>query len=285
MSPDAVATFEAEHARLVGLAYRITGSRAEADDVVQDAWIRWQGAEADVDRPAAWLTTVTSRLALDRLRSARHRREEYPGPWLPEPLATEPGPGELAELADSLTYGFLTVLERLGPTERVVLLLADVFGMPMSEIAAVVDRSEVATRQVASRARTRVREERTRFATNDDAAWQATVAFLAAAQEGDLDGLVRMLSDDALMLTDGGPDIHAARRPVVGPTRIARFVANVTKRLQPADVIELATVNGVPGLVVRSPDGRAQLAMAVEADAGGIHHLYAVNNPDKLARL
>ncbi len=286
MTPDAVATFEAERPRLVGLAYRIIGSQTDAEDIVQDAWLRWQGTDRDVvERPAAWLTTVTSRLALDRLRSAHHRRELYPGPWLPEPWAPGADPADHAEQADSLTFGFLTVLERLGPIERVVFLLAEVFDMPLAEIAEVVNRSHAATRQIASRARTRVRAERTRFATNDEAAQLALIAFLAAAQDGDLDQLIAMLSEDAVLVSDGGPDTHAARRPVVGADRIARFVANLARRIPPDQSFELTTLNGVPGLIVRGQHGPADLALAVERDETGIHHLYAVLNPAKLQHL
>ena len=151
--------FEQERPRLLGLAYRMLGSIVDADDVVQDAWLRWQTVESEVIRsPEAWLTTATTRLALDRIRSHRRRREEYVGPWLPEPLVSEAGPEEAAELADSLTFGFLTVLDRLGPIERAVFLLADVFAVPFAEIADTVGKSEAACRQIASRARRRLRE-------------------------------------------------------------------------------------------------------------------------------
>jgi RNA polymerase sigma-70 factor (ECF subfamily) len=286
VTADRTAVFEAERARLTGLGYRMLGSQAEAEDVVQDAWIRWQRVEEPIANPAAWLTTVTSRLALDRLRSARAQRESYPGPWLPEPLSADPGPADHAELADSITFGFLTVLERLGPVERVVFLLAEVFDVPLAEVAEVVGRSPDATRQIASRARKRMRDDRTRFAANDESAWQTTLAFLAAAQDGDLDGLIELLSADAVLISDGGPDRHAARRPVVGPERIARFVANVTKRMAPDSVSQMAEVNGVPGLVVRQGfDGPAEFALAIECDEHSIHHLYVVINPDKLQHL
>ena len=152
------ALFERERPRLVGLAYRMLGTVADAEDVVQDAWFRWQAVPpGGVDRPAAWLTTVTARIALDHLRTARRRRESYVGPWLPEPLVAEAGPAEVAEVAESLRFGFLTVLDELGPVERAVFLLADVFAVPFAEIAVTVGRSEAACRQIASRARRRVR--------------------------------------------------------------------------------------------------------------------------------
>ncbi len=278
------ATFEAERGRLVGLAYRITGSRAEADDVVQDAWLRWQRADpSTVVRPAAWLTTVTSRLALDRLKSARHRRETYVGPWLPEPADPEPGPADRAELAESLTVGFLTILERLGPVERVVFLLADVFGVPFDEIATVVDKTPEACRQVASRARRRVRQERPRFEATDEEAWRVTAAFLSAAQAGDLDALVALLADDALLVSDGGAERHAARRPIVAE-RIPRFVANLTRRTEAGDVITPRLLNGQPGVVVER-DGRVEFALTVSVVGGEVDRIWIHRNPTKLEAL
>lgn len=277
--------FEAERSRLVGLAYRITGSRAEADDVVQDAWLRWQRADPDtVTRPAAWLTTVTSRLSLDRLKSARNQRETYVGPWLPEPADREPGPADHAELAESLTIGFLALLERLGPTERVVFLLADVFSVPFDDIALVVDKSPEACRQTASRARRRIRDERPRYTPTDDDAWRVTTAFLGAAQAGDLDTLVSLLADDALAISDGGPRQHAARRPIVAE-RIPRFIANLSRReVRPDDVLVPRLVNGQPGLVVER-DGAPILALAFSVHNGQVHRLWAIVNKEKLATL
>lgn len=276
--------FEAERARLVGLAYRITGSRAEADDVVQDAWLRWQRADpATVARPAAWLTTVTSRLSLDRLKSARHQRETYVGPWLPEPANAEPGPAEHAELAESLTIGFLALLERLGPAERVVFLLAEVFSVPFDEIARVVDKTPEACRQIASRARRRVRDDRPRYAPTDDDAWQVTAAFLSAAQVGDLDSLVALLTDDALLVSDGGAQRHAARRPIAA-ARIPRFLVSVTRRIAPGDVVVPRLVNGQPGVVIEK-DGVADTALALSVVDGLVDRVWVIVNPDKLRTL
>lgn len=277
--------FEDERSRLVGLAYRITGSRTEADDIVQDAWLRWNGTDrSTVDRPAAWLTTVTSRLALDRLRSARHRRETYVGPWLPEPTTLAPGPAEQAELAESLTMGFLAVLERLSPVERVVFLLADVFGVPFADIAPAVDKSPDACRQVASRARRRVREVQPRFTPTDDEAWQVTVAFLAAAQQGDTETLVHLLAEGALATSDGGPHQRAARRPIVAD-RIPRFIVNLTRRgLTPDDEVIPVRLNGQPGVAVRR-HGRTTLAVAVSVSRGQVDRVWSVLNPAKLAAL
>jgi RNA polymerase sigma-70 factor (ECF subfamily) len=281
---DATDAFEAERPRLAGLAYRITGSRTGADDLVQDAWLRWQRADpATIERPAAWLTTVISRLALDHLKAARHTRETYVGPWLPEPANPAPGPAERAELAESLTLGFLTVLERLGPTERVVFLLADVFAVSFDEIAGVVDKTPEACRQVASRARRRVREGRPRFAPTDDDAWRVTAAFLAAAQAGDIDGLVALLADDALLVSDGGADHHAARRPLPA-SRIPRFIANVMKRTPEGAAIEVRLVNGQPGMVFRE-HGEVTYAASCAVTEGRIERINILVNPTKLKTL
>ena len=278
--------FESERGRLLGVAYRITGSRAEADDIVQDAWLRWERADrSDIERPAAWLTTVTSRLALDRLRSAQHRRETYVGPWLPDAVAPEPGPAERTELVESLTMGFLAVLERLQPVERVVFLLADVFDVPFDEIATVVDRRSTTCRQIASRARRRVREERPRFAPTDDEAWRVTNAFLEAASAGDLETLLSVLAPDVLHVSDGGPDYRAARHPVVGADRVARLTVTLASRGAAMGLVpEPRLVNGQPGFVARDATG-VRLALVASVVEGRIDRLCLVVNPDKLATL
>jgi RNA polymerase sigma-70 factor, ECF subfamily len=280
----AVDLFEAERAHLLGVAYRITGSRAEADDIVQDAWLRWQSADqVAIERPGAWLTTVTSRLALDRLRSAQHRREQYVGPWLPEMATTEPGPDVRAELIESLTLGFLAVLERLGPVERVVFLLADVFKVPYDEIATVVDRSPEACRQVASRARRRVRAERPRFKPTDDDAWRVAGAFLEAALAGDIDAVLAVLSPEVVEVSDGGAHHRAGRRPVVGADRVARLVVNIArKNIGPHLEVEPRLVNGQPGVVLVER-GHVRLALACSVVDGLVDRVWVLVNPAKTA--
>ena len=278
------ADFEHERPRLVGLAYRITGSRSTAEDVVQDAWLRWEHADqAAIDRPAAWLTTTTSRLALDHLKSARHQRESYVGPWLPEVATTEPGPADQVELAESVTIGFLALLERLGPVERVVFLLADVFAVPFEEIAASVDRSPEACRQIASRARVRVREGRPRFTPTDDGAWQVATAFLTAAQVGDTTSLISLLASDAVAVSDGGAAHRAARRPIVAE-RIPRYVINLTARLPTDGETTLQHINGQPGIVIWV-EGKPVMAVGVAVANGQVQHLWSILNPDKLRSL
>lgn len=280
--------FEAERSRLQAVAYRMLGSTADAEDVVQEAWLRWArlGSEgqAAIERPAAWLTTVASRLSLDKLKSAQRQREEYIGPWLPEPVLTDGDPAMAAELAESLTIGFLAVLERLAPVERAVFLLADVFAEPYSAIAPVVDRSEEACRQIASRARRHVREDRHGFepvaARRDD----LVHAFMAACTFGQVDDLRRVLGDDVVLISDGGRDVHAARRPVVGVSRVSRLLHNLSSRLPADAVAELHAVNGEPGLVF-TRGGIVWLVMAFEMRHDRIAAIRLVLNPAKLAGL
>jgi RNA polymerase sigma-70 factor (ECF subfamily) len=287
--------FEAERARLLGIAYRILGSRLDAEDVVQDAWLRYERADpATVERPEAWLTTVVSRLALDQLRSARSRREAYVGPWLPEfvrrdaAVPTELDPQAAAELSESLTVGFLRVLEALGPVERVVFLLADVFDVPHAQIADIVGRSPGATRQIASRARRRVHEQhpgpdtRAAHPRGSDAA--VVAAMVEALAGGEVDQVVRLLRDDAVLISDGGANARAARRPVVGADRIARFLVNLSNRGIKLLDTELTTINCRPGVVL-SWFGVTFAAIVFEVDDGQITAIAMLRNPDKLAAL
>lgn len=283
-------TFTRERPRLVGLAYRMTGSLAEAEDVAQEAWLRFERA-AHVERPAAWLTTVVARLALDHLKAQRRRREAYVGPWLPEPLAWDPlsvgrpHPEESAEMAESLTLGFLHLLEALNPTERAVLILADVFAVPFREVAAVVGRTEAACRQVASRARRRVRAERLPrpYRPPDDAAARIVAALLAATANGDVDEVARLLSDDPVLVSDGGAERRAARRPVQGRRRVARFLVNLAKRLPEAGV-EPLTINGEIGMRA-SIAGEQVLAMAFEVAESHVRAIHLIRSAQKLAAL
>jgi RNA polymerase sigma-70 factor (ECF subfamily) len=281
-----------ERPRLLGLAYRITGSRVDAEDVVQEAWVRVHRAGGEhVDRPSAWLTTVVSRLALDRLRASQRRRETYVGPWLPEPVVAVdapagPGadPAQMAELAESLTFGFLRVLESLTPVERVVFVLADVFGVPFPQIAAVVDRSPDACRQVATRARSRVRDERRTGAAEGDAAGVAD-ALVDALMAGDADRLLSLLAPDVVLMSDGGPETHAARRPVLGPDRVARLMLNLARRGAALAVhVERGVINGQEAMVVHWGDVPV-LVMALTVLDGRVAEVHSVLNPTKLAAM
>ncbi|MGY6499734.1 MAG: RNA polymerase sigma factor SigJ [Acidimicrobiales bacterium] len=289
--------FVTERPRLIGLAYRILGSRVDAEDAVHDAWLRLRGADvASIERPEAWLTTVVARLALDQLKSARHRREVYVGPWLPEPVRTggapaATDPAEAVALAESLTAGFLQVLELLDPVERVVFLLADVFRVPHDEIALVVDKTPGATRQIASRARRRVHgaDVRDPSGTADGEAQKVADALVGALLAGDLDRLTDLVSHDVVLLSDGGADVRAARRPVVGPERVGRFLANMVARLDQivdGGVLDIETgpINGEPGVVVLV-DGRAVLCVGFTVDVDRVYRIRLMRNPDKLRAL
>ena len=285
------AVFEAERRRLVGLAYRITGSLGDAEDIVQEAWLRLRRAEPDtVERPAAWLTTVVSRLALDYLKAARHQREVYVGPWLPEPVVADPllssarGPEEMAELAQSLTMGFLHLLERLSPTERVVFILADVFDVPYRDIAEAVGKTEPACRQIASRARRRIREATPPvYQPPTDEAARAVGEMLAAVMAGDVEHLVGLLADDAVLVSDGGARFRAARHPIVGAERVARFMSNLSRRLSDATIVPVS-VNGEYGLVAEH-DGHPYVAVAVHVEDGRVRTVHIIRNEEKLNSL
>ncbi|MEM8903109.1 MAG: RNA polymerase sigma factor SigJ [Actinomycetota bacterium] len=277
--------FAAERDRLFGLAYRMTGSVADAEDVVQEAWIRWDAADrSTIHTPAAWLTTVTSRLALDRLRSAQVRRERYVGPWLPEPLLTDDQPADVVEHAETLTLGFLCVLDRLDPRERAAFLLHDVFGHPFAEVAETLELSEANARQIASRARRRVRDDDRRGRSDRTDVDGLVEAFLAAAVAGEEDRLVELLAADVVVVSDGGPEQRAARRPIEGVERVVRFLVNISKRRPVGTEAVLTAVNGGPGLVVHRP-GESPVVMAFEVDDGRIRTIRSMLNPDKVGHL
>jgi RNA polymerase sigma-70 factor (ECF subfamily) len=286
-----VEVFGDERPRLLGLAYRMLGTRADAEDVVQDAWLRWQRADrAGIDRPAAWLTTVVSRLALDLLRARQRDRADYVGPWLPEPVPTGAAPGEdpaeLAVRTESLTLGFVHVLERLNPRERAAFVLADVFDEPFRDIAGILGETESNCRQLASRARRKVvdPDAPARRSASTAEVSGALDAFLAASAGGDLDALLAVLAPDVVALSDGGAARHAARRPVVGAHRVSRFVLGVAHRLPIDAIVVLTELNGRPALVVRRAT-EVLLSISLEVRDGRIRRLYLVVNPDKLHQL
>lgn len=282
--------FARERPRLVGLAYRMLGSLADAEDVVQEAWLRWDRVDrATVQRPAAWLTTVTSRLAIDRLRAQQRRREDYVGPWLPEPVATDrwlgedlrADPSRAVELTESLELGFLVVLDVLGPVERAVFVLADVFGVPYAEIAAAVGRSPEACRQIASRARRRVADARGGRRAVDEGLLGELVGAIAM---GRADAVVDLLAPGVVLTSDGGPRRHAARRPVVLPERVARLLVNLASRMPDAGTVGIEQVNCAPALVLRG-DETLVLAAECEPTTGAIDRVRILLNPDKVAAL
>ncbi|WP_395296248.1 RNA polymerase sigma factor SigJ [Kitasatospora hibisci] len=288
--PDA---FEANRRYLGSVAYRLLGSFTDAEDVLQEAWLRWQSADrTDVADPRAFLTTVVTRLCYDQLGSARARRESYFGEWLPEPsvstTAAPASPAELAELGESVSMALLTVLEQLTPAERAAFVLHDVFAVGFDEIAATLDRSPDATRQLASRARRRVKEGGRRSTADPAEHRQAVEAFAAATARGDILGLMNVLDPDVVWHADGGGIVRAAARPVFGADKVARLVLGlVAKWLTPDTRIASALVNGLPGLIFHSAGtGAVDGVVGFNVSPGGrITDAYVVVNPEKLARV
>jgi len=276
--------FEEARPRLTGRAYRILGVLADADDVVQEAWIRWSRADrATIENPDAWLNTAVTRLAIDRLRQRKRDEERYVGPWLPSPVVQRSDdPADAAELADSMTTAFLIMLERLSPDERAAFLLADVFGERFDSIAASLDRSVESCRQLASRARRKLRDADVARRDEADASEVVVRRFLTALATGDEAAAVACLAPDAVYLSDGGPRRRAARVPVREPARIVRLLANLTRRWPDTCRFEPARVGGLPGVLIEK-DGRVLSATGVEVVDGRIVRITSVLNPDKLA--
>ena len=291
-----VEVFDRYRRLLFGVAYQMLGSVADAEDTVQDAWLRWSAADrSEVTDPRAYLVQVTTRLALDRLRSAQRRRESYVGPWLPEPLLTAPpvasgppapSPDEAAELGEQVYLALLVVLETLSPVERAVFVLREVFGISAAEVGDILGRSEPAVRQLAHRAREHVEARRPRFDTDRREQREVTERFLAAAAGGDVDSLLAVLAPDVVLITDGGGRAKAARRPITGADKVARFLVGIAQ--QGADIpglrMAVAEVNGWPaivGWVGAEPFGSISLTLSGER----IHQVLVVVNPDKLAGL
>lgn len=275
-----VETFERERTRLFGLAYRMLGSVDDADDVVQEAWLRFESADRVVN-PPAFLTTVITRLAIDSIRSAQRRRERYVGPWLPEPIWTEDDPAHLVELDESLTLGFLHVLDRLQPVERAVFLLHDVFGNSFADIAEIVNRDEVNCRKIASRARQRVQQQRPPTQINDQHRQELLDAFLGAASTGDEATFRSLLADDVTLISDGGPERRAARQPVVGPYRVTRFILNLAPRMPSDGSLEILKLNGEPAVCIMI-DGVPAHVTVLEFNGDRISGLRSILSPTKL---
>jgi RNA polymerase sigma-70 factor (ECF subfamily) len=286
---DAALDFEPHRRHLTGLAYRMLGSVAEAEDVVQDAYLRWHGADrASVIEPRAFLARTVTRLCLDRLKSARVRRETYVGPWLPEPvLDTAPfAAGGGGDYAEDLSIALLLALERLSPLERAAFLLHDVFDTGFAEVARVLGRSEAACRQLAARARTHVRAARPRFDMPPDESARLVQAFAAAVATGETQALTRLLAEQARLHTDGGGKKLAARNIIEGADKIARFILGMARKYAqtPFREIRPARINGLPGFVGIEADGGLTLT-AFETGGGVIAAIYLMRNPNKLRHL
>ena len=271
--------FTAHRALLFTVAYEMLGSAADAEDVVQETWLRWSADDReDVHEPRAYLVRITTRLALNRLRTLARRRESYVGPWLPEPLVTAPDVADDVALADSVSTAMLLVLETLGETERAVFVLREVFDVPYEEIAAAVDRTPATVRQIARRARAHVAARRPRVEVTPQERTEVVARFQRAIAEGDLQQLLDVISPDVVLVSDGGGKVSAARRPIVGRDKVLRFLAGV----MPDDVVVEATwINGELGLVTRQGGAITAIATAVVQD-GVVTTMHIVRNPDKL---
>ena len=270
---------------LFSIAYRMLGSVADAEDVVQEAFLRYERAD-HVDSPKAWLTSVVTNLAIDQLRSARAQRETYVGEWLPEPLVDGEDPAAVAEQADTLSMAFLLLLERLTPVERAVFLLHDVFGYRYDEIAPMVGRSEANCRQLGVRARRHVEAEKPRFEASRHERDELAARFFAAVQDGDVDELVGMLAADAVVVGDGGGKAPQWATPIVGAERIAKLLAGTGMQMRKYGMrLERRHVNGQPGAVLRMANGDIAVVWTVEIAGGAVQALRSVINPDKLRHL
>ncbi len=276
---------------LLSIAYRMVGSVTEAEDLVQDTYLRFhRSATAGevVDSPKAYLFAIVTHLAVDHLRSARVRREQYVGSWLPEPVLTDeaPDPAEHAETADSLSMAFLVLLESLSPVERAVFLLREVFGFGYDEVARMVHKSEDNCRQIAARARRHVEARRPRFEASRRQKEELAERFFAAVGEGDLDGLMELLAADVVMMGDGGGKAPAIRQPLHGRERVARFLVGVGRRLRDTEMrIRPAEINGQPGAITFDNDGRIFNVVSLDIAEGHVQTVRGILNPDKLRHL
>jgi RNA polymerase sigma-70 factor (ECF subfamily) len=271
---------------MFSIAYRMTGSVSDAEDIVQEAFARVLRLETEMTEPKAYLATTVTRLAINQLTSARARRESYVGAWLPEPVVTEPGPEEHAEMADSLSMAFLVVLESLSPVERAVLLLHDVFGYEHGEIADIVGKSPQACRQILVRARRHVDEGKPRFEASREQRDEVARRFFAATEGGDLDALLAVLAPDVEFYGDGGGKAQAATGPMLGSVRVARFLTGLFRRGRGLDIsIRTAEINGQPGAIGYDQAGRVIGVFVLDIADGLVIAIRSVVNPDKLQHL
>jgi RNA polymerase sigma-70 factor, ECF subfamily len=288
---DPATAFEPHRGHLRGLAYRMLGSMSEADDVAQDAYLRWHKigakARAQIENPRAWLSKATTRLCLDRLKSARAQRETYVGPWLPEPVIETEAATDPVETAHDLTVAFLLLLERLSPLERAAFLLHDVFEMSFDQVAEVLRRDSAACRQLAARARKHIDAGKPRFDATSADQQRMAAAFLEAVGSGNPAKLAHLLAADASLISDGGGKVAAALNPILGRDKVVAFVLGVHQKFPLPDGTEYrpSIINGLPGFLVVRPGGEVDQTLSFEIVDGLIHRIYAVRNPDKLTRI
>ncbi|QIS20345.1 RNA polymerase sigma-70 factor [Nocardia terpenica] len=279
--PDA---FDQLRPLLFTIAYEILGSAADAEDVLQDSYLRWRDVDAnEVEHPKGYLVQVVTRQALNQLRSVRRRREDYIGNWLPEPIRTEQDASHDVLLAESVSMAMMLVLETLGPTERAVFVLSEVFGHSLVEIAGMIGKSETAVRQIAHRAREHVQARRKRFQPDTDTSRAVIDRFLLAAHTGDVGTLLAVLAPDVVQISDGGGRVTAARRPIVGAEQVARYLLGLARNMMADTTVEFGSFNALPALLIRSAaDGQLDTVLMIEMTGERITGLYAVRNPDKL---
>lgn len=283
-SDERLEVFARNRARLFGIAYRMMGTRADAEDIVQEAYIRWHNADRDdIDTPDAWLTTVVTRLSIDRLRKASVQRETYIGPWLPEPLIVDQSvsPELHAEIESDVSLAFMVMLERLSPLERAVFLLHDVFDLAHPEIARVVAKSDQAVRQIVSRARSRVRSEGVRFEADEASRLGLIHKFINASYAGDAQTLMSIFADDIALTSDGGGKVNAAKKIIYGSKRLANLLTVAVGKFEGRLTAYLVSLNGEPGLL-EFADGVPLAATTFSIEGGRITAFYRVMNPDKL---
>lgn len=285
---DTLAVFNAHRPLLFHIAYRMLGSAMDAEDLVQEAYLRWERApNADVAQPKAYLAAIITRLCIDQLRSARAQRETYIGPWLPEPMMIDDAlgePGDRAALAESLSLAFLTLLETLSPVERAVFLLRDVFDYEYAEIARIVETSEANCRQLVSRARERLRARRPRFTPSSEEQQRLVMQFVHACATGDMDGLLELLAKDVTLWSDGGGKTSSALNPIYGSDRVARFLLGLARKAPAGYAVRLAHVNGRLAMIGYVHD-RPNHVLWLDIADGHIQGLYNILNPDKLRRI
>ncbi|GAA4362549.1 RNA polymerase sigma-70 factor [Nocardioides caricicola] len=283
MNAESTDVFVTHRNLLFTVAYEMLGSAADAEDVLQEAWLRWVDVDrADVRDERAYLVRIVTRLSLNRMRANARRRETYVGPWLPEPLLTTPDVAEDVELADSVSLAMLTVLETLGPTERAVFVLREVFDFGYDEIAVAVDKTPAAVRQIAHRARSHVAERKSRSETTQAQYERVLRQFMHAASTGNVQALMDVLAPDVVLVSDGGGVKRAALRPILGADKVARFLTGAS--IDVPVTLELVNVNGAPGIHILL-DGRIETVVSAVLEDGLIAGLYAVRNPEKLARV
>ncbi|MEU4320998.1 RNA polymerase sigma-70 factor [Nocardia fluminea] len=266
---------------LFTIAYEILGCAADAEDVLQDSYLRWRDAK-EVTHPRAYLVQIVTRHAINHLRTLRRRREDYVGTWLPEPIRTAPDAAQDVLLAESVSMAMLLVLETLGPTERAVFVLSEVFGHSHRDIAQMIGKSDTAVRQIAHRARAHVASRRRRFQPDSDTSRAVIGRFLLAAGTGDVGALMAVLAPDVVQISDGGGRVSAARRPIIGAGPVARFMIGLTQNSMAGATVEFGSFNAQPTVIVRSKTGDLDTVLVVELTDDVITGLYAVRNPDKL---